>query len=51
MKRRQPGFTESSYGYRSFKEMVDDAQKRKLLVAVRDEKVGQYSLRLTGSDE
>ncbi|MGW8311246.1 MAG: NYN domain-containing protein [Thiogranum sp.] len=51
MKRRQPGFTESSYGYRSFKEMVDDAQKRKLLLAVRDEKVGQYSLRLTGSDE
>jgi len=51
MKRRQPGFTESFYGYRSFKEMVDDAQKRKLLVAVRDEKVGQYSLRLTGADE
>jgi uncharacterized protein (TIGR00288 family) len=51
MKRRQPGFTESSYGYRSFKEMVDDAQKRKLLVAVRDEKVGQDSLRLTGADE
>jgi uncharacterized protein (TIGR00288 family) len=51
MKRRRPSFTESYYGYRSFRDMVEDAQKRKLLVAVRDEKTGQYSLRLPVADD
>jgi hypothetical protein len=51
MKRRRPGFTESSYGYRSFRELVDEAQKRKLLVVVRDEKPGQYALRLPAPDD
>jgi uncharacterized protein (TIGR00288 family) len=46
MKRRKPGFDESYYGYRSFKEMVEDAEKAKLLTMVRDEKSGQYSIRL-----
>ena len=51
MKRRRPGFTESAYGYRSFRELVDEAQKKKLLVVVRDEKPGQYALRLPAPDE
>jgi uncharacterized protein (TIGR00288 family) len=51
MKRRKPGFTESSYGYRSFRELVEDAQKRKLLVIVRDERPGQYAIRLPGVEE
>ncbi len=46
MQRRRPGFTESFYGYRSFKELVEDAEKHKLLVVVRDEKSGQYTIRL-----
>ena len=46
MQRRKPGFAESYYGYRSFKELVEDAQKHKLLVVVRDEKSGQYTIRL-----
>jgi uncharacterized protein (TIGR00288 family) len=50
MQRRRPGFTESSYGYRSFKELVEDAQKHKLLVVVRDEKSGQYTIRLPATD-
>jgi uncharacterized protein (TIGR00288 family) len=50
MQRRKPGFTESSYGYRSFKELVEDAQSRKLLTVVRDEKSGQYTIRLPASD-
>ncbi|MBI1174233.1 MAG: NYN domain-containing protein [Sideroxydans sp.] len=50
MQRRRPGFTESSYGYRSFKELVEDAQKNKLLAVVRDEKSGQYTIRLTAVD-
>ena len=50
MQRRRPGFTESSYGYRSFKELVEDAQKHKLLLVVRDEKSGQYTIRLSAAD-
>ena len=50
MQRRKPGFTESSFGYRSFKELVEDAQKHKLLVVVRDEKSGQYTIRLPTAD-
>ena len=46
MQRRKPGFTESYYGYRSFKELIEDAQKHKLVVLVRDEKSGQYTIRL-----
>ena len=46
MQRRRPGFNESSFGYRSFKELVEDAEKRKLVVIVRDDKSGQYTIRL-----
>jgi uncharacterized protein (TIGR00288 family) len=51
MKRRRPGFSESAYGYRSFREMVEDAEKRKLLAVARDEKSGQYLLRLSATEE
>jgi uncharacterized protein (TIGR00288 family) len=51
MKRRRPGFTESSYGYRSFRELVEDAQRHNLLTMVRDEKTGQYTIRLPSHDE
>lgn len=50
MQRRRPGFTESYYGYRSFKELVEDAHAQKLLVVVRDEKSGQYTIRLPASE-
>jgi uncharacterized protein (TIGR00288 family) len=50
MKRRRPGFTESAYGYRSFRELVEDAQKHNLLVMQRDEKSGQYTIRLPATD-
>lgn len=46
MQRRKPGFAESAYGYRSFKGLVEDAQKNNLLMMVRDEKTGQYTIRL-----
>ncbi len=46
MKRRRPGFAESAYGYRSFRELVEDAQKQNLLVMQRDDKSGQYTIRL-----
>jgi uncharacterized protein (TIGR00288 family) len=51
MKRRRPGFTESTYGYRSFREMLEDAQRQHLLTLVRDEKTGQYAVKLPASDD
>jgi uncharacterized protein (TIGR00288 family) len=51
MKRRRPGFNESAYGYRSFKELIEDAHKHNLLVMTRDEKTGQYTVRLAASEE
>jgi len=50
MQRRTPGFTELYYGYRSFKGLVEDAHKQKLLTVMRDEKSGQYTIRLMGLD-
>lgn len=51
MKRRRPGFNESAYGYRSFKELIEDAQKRNMLVMTRDDKTGQYTVRLAAGEE
>lgn len=51
MQRRRPGFTESYYGYRSFKDLVEDAQKRGLLIVLRDEKSGQYTIQLPHTEE
>jgi len=50
MQRRKPGFTESYYGYRSFKELMEDAQRHKLVVLVKDEKSGQYTIQLPAVD-
>ncbi len=50
MQRRKPGFNESYYGYRSFKELMEDAQQHKLVVLVKDEKSGQYTIRLAAGD-
>lgn len=46
LQRRKPGFTESYYGYRSFRDLLEDAKKRKLLIVERDDKSGQYAIRL-----
>jgi len=50
MQRRKPGFTESYYGYRSFKDLVEEAQRQKLLTVVRDQNSGQYTLCLPAAD-
>jgi uncharacterized protein (TIGR00288 family) len=50
MQRRRPGFNESFYGYRSFRDLMEDAQKHKLLLLLRDEKSGQYSIRLPAEE-
>jgi uncharacterized protein (TIGR00288 family) len=40
LKRRQPGFSEAYYGFRSFGKLLDEAETRKLLTLEPDEKSG-----------
>ena len=47
LKRRNPGFNESYYGFRAFSDLLEEAQKRKLLVLERDEKSGGSLIRPT----
>jgi len=42
IKRRKPGFTESYYGYRSFSELLEDAEKQGLIELEKDAKSGGY---------
>jgi uncharacterized protein (TIGR00288 family) len=51
LKRRKPGFNESYYGYRAFSDLLEDAQKDKLLTLERDEKSGGYIIRMPESDK
>jgi uncharacterized protein (TIGR00288 family) len=46
IKRRQPGFNERFYGFRSFNDMLGDAEKRGLLTLRSDEKSGGYTVRV-----
>jgi uncharacterized protein (TIGR00288 family) len=48
LKRRNPGFNESYYGFKSFSQLLDEAQTRKLLTLERDEKSGGYIVRSAG---
>jgi len=50
IKRRQPGFSESYYGYRSFSKLLDEAAARKLLSLEHDEKSGGVIIRLSTPD-
>jgi uncharacterized protein (TIGR00288 family) len=45
IKRRHPGFNERAYGYRSFNDLLAEAQKRGLLTLRADEKSGGYTVR------
>ena len=46
IKRRQPGFSESYYGFRTFSKLLEEAQARQMVELERDEKSGQYIVRL-----
>jgi len=51
LKRRRPGFNESFYGFRSFSDLLEEAQNRGELELELDEKSGGYIIRsLTRSD-
>jgi len=45
IKRRNPGFNESYYGFRAFGNLLEEAQNRGLLAFGRDEKSGAYVAR------
>jgi uncharacterized protein (TIGR00288 family) len=46
IKRRNPGFNERAYGFRSFNDLLADAEKRGLLTLSADEKSGGYTVRV-----
>jgi uncharacterized protein (TIGR00288 family) len=50
LKRRKPGFNESYYGFKSFSQLLEEAQSRKLLELERDEKSGGYIVRPVAQD-
>ncbi|MEO6147140.1 MAG: NYN domain-containing protein [Sulfuriferula sp.] len=50
MKRRKPDFNESYYGYRTFSDLLEDAQAHKLLALTRADK-GGYIVRLPTVDK
>jgi uncharacterized protein (TIGR00288 family) len=45
IKRRNPGFNERAHGFRSFNDLLLEAQKRGLLKLAADEKSGGYTVR------
>jgi len=45
IKRQRPGFNESYHGFRSFSELLEEAQSRRLLDLEKDEKSGGYIVR------
>ncbi|RTL32101.1 MAG: NYN domain-containing protein [Burkholderiales bacterium] len=49
IKRRNPGFNENYYGFRTFGNLLEEAQQRGLLEFGRDEKSGAYVSRGTGN--
>src|SRR5450432_677327 len=46
IKRRHPGFNERAYGFRSFNDLLAEAQKRGLLTLRPDEKSDGYTVRM-----
>ena len=46
MQRKQPYFNESYYGYHSFSELLEDAERQKLISMKKDAKSGGYMLSL-----
>ncbi len=45
LKRRKPGFSESYHGFKSFGKLLEEAQKRGLLMLEKDEKSGGYIIK------
>ena len=50
LKRRNPGFNEAFYGFRSFGKLLDEAEARKLVKLEHDEKSGGVTIRSVSTD-
>ena len=50
LKRRRPGFNESAYGFRSFNDLLEEAQSRGQLDLDRDERSGGYVITGIGGE-
>src|SRR3972149_4715418 len=48
LKRRNPGFNEAYYGFKAFSDLLEEAEKKKLVTLERDEKSGGYLIRPSG---
>jgi hypothetical protein len=42
LKRRKPGFSERYHGFRSFSELLEKMQEKKMVKLVHDQKSGGY---------
>jgi uncharacterized protein (TIGR00288 family) len=51
LKRRNPGFNEAFYGFRSFGKLLDEAESRKLIKLDHDEKSGGVTIRSVSNDD
>lgn len=51
LKRRRPGFSETAYGFRSFSDLLEEAEERGLLDMDMDERSGGYVIRSVKRDE
>jgi uncharacterized LabA/DUF88 family protein len=51
LKRRKPGFSESYHGFRTFGQLLEEAQARELLQLEHDEKSGGYIIRGYAHDD
>jgi uncharacterized protein (TIGR00288 family) len=51
LKRRNPGFNESYFGFRTFSDLLEDAQKHKLIALEPDQKSGGYIIRRVVREE
>ncbi len=51
LKRRKPGFNESYHGFSTFSKLLEEAEKRKLLVLEADEKSGGYVIKSVTSED
>ncbi len=50
LKRRHPGFSESYYGFKSFGDLLEEAQSRGILTMELDERSGGYVIRSVSRD-
>jgi len=51
LKRRQPQFNESYYGFGSFNKLLEEAEDKRLIELASDEKSGGYLITAVNHDE